>query len=140
MASAWAVIEHEQKFLFIQRSAKTTRSLQWCFPGGGTHEGETLEGACAREVAEEVGLEVVVLKPLLILPNRSYFLCSIESGTIQLKTNECGAYAWVEPATLLGTGEIMDLRWVIQIFQLLGFTPEIPEDFNPQVKRFQNHQ
>ncbi|WP_083917854.1 NUDIX domain-containing protein [Uliginosibacterium gangwonense] len=56
MASVWAVIEDRQHILLVQRSERTRRPGQWRRPGGGIHAGEGAEAACAREVAEEVGL------------------------------------------------------------------------------------
>jgi 8-oxo-dGTP pyrophosphatase MutT (NUDIX family) len=128
MASVWAVIEQDQKILFVQRSSSTSRPLQWCFPGGGVHKNEATEAACVREVAEEVGLGAIVQSPLLVLPDRCYFHCRVEAGEICLKPNECTAYLWVDPVHLLDIGEIMDLRWVVQVLRLLGFQPEVPPE------------
>jgi len=129
MASVWAVIEKDKKVLLVQRSLKSSRPSQWCFPGGGIHIGESPESACIREVAEEVGLRVAILESLLVAPEQQFFLCKAEPGQIQLKPNECQAFAWVEPGSILGTGEIMDLRRVIEVLKMLGYKPEVPENF-----------
>lgn len=42
------------KILLTRRSDNN----QWCLPGGGVDAGETLRGACLREVFEETGLRI----------------------------------------------------------------------------------
>lgn len=41
---------------------KTPSRTYWTFPGGGVNEGETLEQAVVREVKEETGLDVKVVR------------------------------------------------------------------------------
>jgi len=45
--------------LVVKRGAEPSKGL-WSIPGGGVEVGESLAEACAREVAEETGLEVSV--------------------------------------------------------------------------------
>jgi 8-oxo-dGTP pyrophosphatase MutT (NUDIX family) len=126
MASAWAVIEQEGKVLMVQRSARVSRPGQWCFPGGSLHRGERADAACVREVAEETGLEVSVLRCLGELNDQSYFLCAAAPGPVRLKANECRDHVWVAPEGLLGLGEIMNLRRVAHVLQGLGYRLELP--------------
>jgi 8-oxo-dGTP diphosphatase len=52
-----AVIERGDRRLLIgQRRRKDTSPLKWEFPGGKVKEGETPEGALARELREELGV------------------------------------------------------------------------------------
>lgn len=51
-----AVIERADRRLLIgQRRRSDTSPLKWEFPGGKVEEGETPEGALARELKEELG-------------------------------------------------------------------------------------
>lgn len=72
---------------------RTIDSNSWSIPSGGVEDGETLEEACIREVAEETGYEVKIVKALhtkktIIKEYKvttQYFLCEITGGDIQYK-------------------------------------------------------
>jgi 8-oxo-dGTP diphosphatase len=55
-----AMLERDGKYLITQRSARATLPLLWEFPGGRVEPGETDEEALARELREEMGIEVAV--------------------------------------------------------------------------------
>lgn len=57
---AAAIIEHEGRILIAQRPPGGHLPLLWEFPGGKREPGETLEQCLGREIAEEVGIEVLV--------------------------------------------------------------------------------
>ncbi len=60
MVGVGGVIVNEQRqVLMIQRGSQPGRG-RWSFPGGLVEVGEPLREACAREVLEETGLEVVL--------------------------------------------------------------------------------
>ena len=54
-----AVIVDGPRVLIIRRGHEPLKG-QWSIPGGAVELGETLEGALAREVQEETGLDVAV--------------------------------------------------------------------------------
>ena len=55
---AFAVIEHEGRYLLARR-----RDIGWWnLPGGGLESGETVDEGLAREVMEEVGLTVDIVR------------------------------------------------------------------------------
>lgn len=56
--SAVILDETRQKILLTRR----TDNGQWCLPGGGMEPGESAAEACAREVWEETGLRVRILR------------------------------------------------------------------------------
>ena len=57
-ASALIFSETRDRILMTQREDNS----RWCLPGGGMDPGESAAEACVREVLEETGLEVRVIK------------------------------------------------------------------------------
>jgi len=55
------VFDHEHRLLLIQRSRHPGAGL-WSLPGGRCEAGEDPRSACVREVAEETGLQVRVVR------------------------------------------------------------------------------
>ena len=61
-AAVVAIITLERKFLVIKRSATVRSPNQFCFPGGMIEVGETPQVALAREMSEELNIDVTPLK------------------------------------------------------------------------------
>jgi (d)CTP diphosphatase len=57
-----AVVVREGRYLVIRRAAGVVAPGTYCFPGGGIEEDETETIALAREMREELGIEVRPLK------------------------------------------------------------------------------
>jgi A/G-specific adenine glycosylase len=55
-----AIIERGGKILITQRPPEGLLGGMWEFPGGKLHAGETLEECVAREIDEELGIEIAV--------------------------------------------------------------------------------
>lgn len=104
--AAHALIQKDGRFLATRRSAVNDyKPGEWDVPGGTVHAGETMEQALVREVLEETGLEVSIVRPLAIysntgsLPEKQYFqatyLCQYVSGDVKLNPEEHDAHEWV---------------------------------------------
>ena len=78
-----AIIERKGRFLGCRRNAGKTQGGLWEFPGGKVHGDETAEAALAREIREELGVEIDVGLAL----GRSVH--KYDHGTIELIAYRC---------------------------------------------------
>ena len=94
MASAVALIQNcDSQILFVQRSATSSRPLQWCLPGGKIKFGEDAASAVTREVVEETGLEIQPIRQLADFGDQCYWLCElITEGVVYLSKRECRSF------------------------------------------------
>ena len=60
-----ALIRRGREFLIAQRNEGDTFGSFWEFPGGKKMDEETFEECIAREVNEEVGIDIVVQEKLM---------------------------------------------------------------------------
>ncbi|WP_435165452.1 8-oxo-dGTP diphosphatase MutT [Falsirhodobacter sp. 1013] len=108
LVSAVALIDDRGHVLLAQRPGGKSMAGLWEFPGGKVEAGETPEAALARELAEELGIEVreADLVPLtfashaydrfhLLMP---VFVCRRWSGKVQGREGQ--QLAWVAAAEL----------------------------------------
>ena len=97
-----AIIKKDNHFLIVKRNRKKHLGLKWEFPGGKVQENETFEEALIREIKEELNIKISLQDKLAEEKYKDekidivlhYFLCTQESGTIEL--NEHEDLAWVE--------------------------------------------
>lgn len=103
-ATSALILNEDKHILFVKRS-DTDDFLPgyWEFPGGGIDYGETAEKAVIREIKEECGIEIKVIKPIAI---GDYFynedqvieicyLCKAESLEIEL-SSEHSEFKWLK--------------------------------------------
>lgn len=100
------IISQNGQILVAQRSLSMHLPLKWEFPGGKVEPDETAEDGLIREIREELGVEIQILKKMLpsvydqgkqvirLLP----FQCKLISGEIKL--TEHAAFQWLFPAEL----------------------------------------
>jgi len=104
-----AVIERNDRRLLIgQRRRNDTSPLKWEFPGGKVEKGETPEEALARELREELGVQLLRCVPLGKVQHQYaqlneileilFYAAAIEPAEVVPKTFE--QVAWVLPKEL----------------------------------------
>lgn len=101
-----AMIEQDGKYLITQRKPTASLPLLWEFPGGRVEEGESDAQALARELKEEMGIDVEV-RDLGMSVFHSYekydidfrvYRCRLASKEIRhLKVHD---HRWVTPTEL----------------------------------------
>ncbi len=62
IASGPVIIENGK--VLLNREQKDYGISEWFFPGGQVEDGEDLRQACKREVREELGIEIEIIKQL----------------------------------------------------------------------------
>ena len=95
-----AVIENAQGKILLVKSPKWRN--KWTMPGGHIEPGETIEEAALREVKEETGINVRIIKFVHEWTGdhngeklKSFtYVCSTDSDKVTL-SDEHGDYAWV---------------------------------------------
>jgi 8-oxo-dGTP diphosphatase len=96
-----AIIEHQGKILITQRKPNKNQALKWEFPGGKIEEGETPKECLAREIKEELDIDIKV-NDIFEVVHHKYekitilllaYKCSYNSGI--LKTVDCNNFMWV---------------------------------------------
>ena len=110
-----AIIQDEQgNYLCAKRGDWKASGGKWEFPGGKPEPGEPLEDAVQREVQEELGVEVSILR----LFDRS------QTGEIDLVTFVCDLKG--EKPT--GSTDHSELRWVAEkdLSKLDWAEPDLP--------------
>jgi 8-oxo-dGTP diphosphatase len=105
---ACAIIIKNGKILVTQRSESMSLPLKWEFPGGKVKEEERHEDCLMREIREELGLEIEILRDLPYnihqYPDKQTirlipFICRITGGTFELR--EHAQAVWLKKEKLL---------------------------------------
>jgi 8-oxo-dGTP diphosphatase len=99
-----AMLEREPgRYLITQRRPTGSLPLLWEFPGGRVEEGESEEQALARELKEEMGIDVVVRERVAHTRHEythydidfSIFRCKLEDPNLQIQHRRVHDHRWV---------------------------------------------
>ena len=105
------IIENDQ-VLCLQRGPGLSLEYLWEFPGGKVKDGETQQDALARELQEELSIEVTVQEEIFDTSSYVYsfgqvnlttIICHLKTGEPQL--SEHAAMKW------LGFDQLKELDW-----------------------------
>jgi mutator protein MutT len=114
VAAVGAVVIDNDRVLLIRRGQEPLKG-EWSLPGGAVELGETLEQAVCREVQEETGLEVAVVRIVEVLDRITNdaagrvlyhyvlvdYACRVTGGTLAFATDAADA-VWIDHANLAG--------------------------------------
>ena len=103
---AAGLVFHRQKLLITQRPAGAHLAGLWEFPGGKREPGESFEDCLARELREELGIEVALGQAFEEIthdyPERTvhlkFFLCRLAKG--EPRAIGCAAFEWTTRESL----------------------------------------
>jgi mutator protein MutT len=105
-----------QRYLLIRRADHLPKGGHWCFPGGHLEPGETSRQAVVRELAEETGLHVRILRRL---------------GSVQVRDSGYVLAVWLVAADgqlpRYDPREISEARW-IPLDELGTMNPGLPSN------------
>lgn len=113
-----AIILNEREEILIARSPKTNDG--WTLPGGHMLFGETISETLAREIKEEVGLDVkfesIVRVCEVIRKQKNLHLisfhvsCHISGGQVLLDNRELNEWRWINIAEAITLIEMEDFK------------------------------
>ncbi len=117
------VISRGPAYLRIRRAPGITRGGCWCFPGGHVEPGETPRQAVQRELAEELGIEVLPTERVgSVHVDMSYVLAVWRvrhaGGEFRIAESEIAESRWLTPQ------QIREIRPVLpsneRVLEMLG--------------------
>jgi 8-oxo-dGTP diphosphatase len=101
------LIFSKDKIFLCRRNPKKSLGGYWEFPGGKVEPHESLDACLKRELQEELGMVVDVIRHFLTIQHHYEdfsielisFLCKFKSSTFSMKDHD--AYEWVDPKSIL---------------------------------------
>lgn len=131
------LVRPDGTFLLTSRPTGKPYAGYWEFPGGKLEAGETVEQALARELHEELGIQVGAIKPWKVevvdYPHalvRLHF-CKVFEWSGALEMREAQSFSWeMLPVTMSPVlpGTVPVLQWLAQERQHVGATHFVAAD------------
>ena len=103
---AAGLVFHQDRLLITRRNAESHLGGLWEFPGGKRERGESFEECLARELREELGIEVLVGRLIESIthayPEKTvrleFYRCALISG--EPRPLGCADFRWIQPIQL----------------------------------------
>jgi 8-oxo-dGTP diphosphatase len=114
---AGGIVHDDTGRLLVIRRGQEPSGGSWSVPGGRCRPGEAASAACVREVAEETGLRVTVVRPAGRVERAAPgggvyviddFVCSLDGGELRAGDDAIDV-RWVTRAELAGLDLVPDL-------------------------------
>jgi 8-oxo-dGTP diphosphatase len=127
------VVEKNNKFLLTKRQSPKKEWNKWQFPGGEVEFGETLHQALKREMKEEIGCEIKIVKnqPKIFEIFRLsanfhaiffVYLCQLSNNLCQIKINsEASEYRWVNLNEIYLLNSLEGTKEIANWLKKMGF-------------------
>lgn len=108
-----AVVSHNGRLLVIRRSQFVVAPRQYCFPGGSTQAGEDEVAALHREIAEELGVRIKIVRRLWtsVTPwnvSLAWWHCEVLDHELRPNKNEVESVHWLTPDELSSLPELLE--------------------------------
>ena len=122
--TAHVVLVRQDKFLLVQEFVGGIRGL-WGLPGGGIKRNEAAEMAAIREVKEETGFNIELLKELAVIEDkkranvRHVFLGEIKGGELKIDKTEHMDARWMTINEAKNPDVKLRGDWVIKALTLV---------------------
>jgi len=107
IAGVGAVIVQNGKILLVKRGVEPAKNL-WSIPGGMVELGEKVQDALIREVKEECGLKVEIMKLIDVVDS----ITVNEEGRVKFHFVILDFLAKVKGGTLKPADDVLDARWI----------------------------
>lgn len=142
--AAAAIFDEQGRVLIARRPVHVHQGGLWEFPGGKVERGETVRDALARELREELGIDVQRARPLIRVrhdyPDKSVLLdvwrvdgFGSEAPSVAGKGREGQSLVWVQPHELSGydfPAANIPIVTAVQLPDYYLVTPNPDDDFS----------
>ncbi len=100
MEGVSVIIKKRDKYLMLQQARTRRFPLKWMGVSGAVEEGETPEEAALREVKEETGLDIEIVRKAATLKadyktkELHFFIANWKKGEVKIDSSEANDFGW----------------------------------------------